>query len=105
MDLRGRDFGAVLGVPARASLAQEADSHEGGNGEREDQRYWCELSKAHGPNGRKQDDSPPFADAAGGVVERRLPPRYGESSLDRGGWRWSPTGRIAHPPTAVSAVQ
>jgi hypothetical protein len=66
--LRGRDLGAVLGVPSRASLAEEADPDETCNGQRKDKRYWCDLPTAHGPNSWEKTIvllSPPPGEAVG----------------------------------------
>ena len=46
-DLRGGDLRVVLGVQPRVSLAEQAGSEEGRNGQREDQRYHCNLPRPH----------------------------------------------------------
>jgi hypothetical protein len=46
-DLRGGDLSAVLRVQPRVPLAEQARSKESRNGQREDQRYRCNLPRPH----------------------------------------------------------
>src|SRR4051812_32867170 len=46
-DLRGCNLGAVLGVAPRVPLTEEAGADQTRNGQRQDQRYWCDLAQPH----------------------------------------------------------
>jgi hypothetical protein len=46
--LRRRDLGLMLGFASRISLDEEAGEEEARNRQRENQRYWCDVSGSHG---------------------------------------------------------
>jgi hypothetical protein len=47
MDLRRCDLGAVLGVASCISIGEYAGDDEARDGQRENQRYWGDLSLPH----------------------------------------------------------
>jgi hypothetical protein len=49
MDLRRRDLGAMLRVASRTVLSDTAGDDEAGDGQSENQRYRCDLSRPQGP--------------------------------------------------------
>jgi hypothetical protein len=47
MILRRGDLGAALGVPSRLALPEQAGANEARDGQHENQRYRCDLSRPH----------------------------------------------------------
>jgi hypothetical protein len=48
MDLHGRDLGATVGVASHIALSEHAGDDESHDGQRDEQRHACDMSRLHG---------------------------------------------------------